>query len=166
MAEWILERLLAALYIFCVSYAIVSDLRALKIPNWVPIALVAGFGPHAVLSWSELDLPMRLIVTAVIFCIGFSLFYMNLLGGGDVKLLAAVSLWVGPTHIFEFVIIMSFIGMVLAAALICLRPRLGTDADLGRLKANPAVQWLREGVCPYGLAIGSAGLALVPQIFG
>jgi prepilin peptidase CpaA len=158
--------LIAALYIFCVSYAIVSDLRELKIPNWVPIALVAGFGPHAVLSSSELDLPMRLGVTAVIFCIGFFLFYMNLLGGGDVKLLGAVSLWVGPAHIFEFVIIMSFIGVVLAAALIWLRPRLDADAALGRLKATQAVRWLREGVCPYGLAIGLAGLVLVPQIFG
>ena len=167
MAEWMLEFSILVLYAYCVCYAIVSDIREMRIPNWVPIALVLGFAPYAVLSWSELDLPMRLVVTAIMFCIAFFFFYRNWLGGGDVKLLTAVSLWVGPAHIFAFTIIMGLIGMMLAMALLWLRPHVGGDGPLGRVKAPQAVaRWVREGVCPYGAAIGLAGLAMLPRIFG
>jgi prepilin peptidase CpaA len=167
MAEWMLELPTSALYVYCVCYAIVSDIRELKIPNWVSITLVVGFAPYAILSWSELELVMRLVVTAAMFCIAFVFFYKNWLGGGDVKLLTAVSLWVGPTHIFAFTIILGLIGAMLAIALIWLRRRFDADAPFGRVKAPQAVaRWLREGVCPYGSAIGLAGLAMVPRIFG
>jgi prepilin peptidase CpaA len=166
MSEWLLEFPFLVLYLYCLCYAILSDIRALKIPNWISITLVVGFVLYAILSWGKLDLLMRLLVTAVIFCVSFVFFYRNWLGGGDVKLLAAVSLWVGPAHILAFVIIMGLLGVLLAITMMWLRPRLDADATLSRLKApQPVARWIREGVCPYGLAIGLAGLAMVPRVF-
>ena len=166
MAERILELPIVLLYAYCICYAIVSDIRELRVPNWIPIALVLGFAPYAIWSWNELQLPMRLVVVAIIFCISFIFYYMRLLGGGDVKLLSSISLWVAPVDILAFVILMGLIGAALALALMLMRKLFGRDGPLARVRVPPSVaRCMRQGVCPYGAAIGLAGLVMLPKIF-
>lgn len=166
MTEYLLEFLSLAVYAYCICYAVASDVRELKIPNWVPIAMAIGFIPYIAFSWDEIDFAMRFFVVALMFFVGLFLFYKGWLGGGDVKLLAAVSLWIGPEHIFLFIILMSLIGLILALVLILLRQYVLRKGLLNRAQVpQPVAKWIQEGVCPYGVAIGFAGLAMLPRIF-
>jgi prepilin peptidase CpaA len=90
---------LAILVAVFTAVAAILDYRTKKIPNWLTVsAAVVGlaysiFAPHGIgplWAWAG-------------FAVGFSLLLLPwLLGGGgmgDVKLLAALGVWLGPLHI-------------------------------------------------------------------
>ena len=165
--EQVLEFLIALLYAYCLCHAIFSDVRKLRVPNWIPVALVFGFFTYAALSANEINLPTRLLSVSIIFCVTFFFFYKRLLGGGDVKLLSAVSLWIAPTDIFVFIVLMALIGAVLALSLLLMRQYFRSDEFLEQAKIPQSVRrWIRAGIFPYGVAIGLAGLIMLPRIFG
>ena len=91
----------------------------------------------------------------------FVLFWMNMLGGGDAKLMAAGALWMGPDHIIEFLAYVTAFGGVLAVAMLAYRSFLPANAF-------PLPGWARrlhktgEGI-PYGIAIAAGGLLLFPE---
>ena len=84
---------LIAILVACVLY----DLIEFRIPNALSATVAVLFLPWALLH----PLPLTqiggcLFVAATIFvCLGIA-FQLGLLGGGDVKLLAATCLWAGP----------------------------------------------------------------------
>lgn len=131
--------------------AAVSDLRRFTIPNWISLALVAlylGAGAAAGTPAAVLALPL-LLATAVLLA-GAVAFARGWLGGGDVKLLAAASLWVPPAQLPGFLVLVAMLGgalaaLVLAAALI----RRATAAAEGSLASIRL---------PYGVAISAAGM--------
>lgn len=53
---------------------------------------------------------------------GLVLFQFGLMGGGDVKLMAVLSLWVGHTQLLTFLIVTSLAGGVLVVLVPVLRP--------------------------------------------
>lgn len=72
----------------------VSDLRFLTIPNrhvLLGLGLFIVAAPFA-LAWP--DLAPRLIAAAITFAIGFVLFALRLFGGGDVKMMPVVMLFI------------------------------------------------------------------------
>ena len=76
--------------------AALKDLTSMKIPNWISGLLVLAFFPAALLvglSLPAIGIHVAIAVTALL--IGLGLFALNLLGGGDVKLMAAACLWLG-----------------------------------------------------------------------
>ena len=154
-----------AFYVFCVSYAIVSDIRYMKIPNWVSGILAIGFLLYCALLWPNIEILAHLEVTLVVFLLSFLFYYFNWLGGGDVKFITALSLWVGPVHIFAFVMLMSVVGSLLALLILSLRWFLDVYSGVGDLVPGMMRRWAKERVCPYGFAIGIAGLAMAPRIF-
>ena len=149
-------------YVFCIAYAIVSDIRHLKIPNWVCAILAVAFLPYCALLWPNVDVLSHLGIALAIFLLSFLFYYLNWLGGGDVKFLTALSLWMGPLHIVAFVMLMAVLGLLLALLVINLR-RYSTVGQ-NRL---PSIlrRWVEEGACPYGIAIGIAGLGMGERIF-
>ena len=48
------------------------------------------------------------------FVVGLGLFARELIGGGDVKLLAALSLWAGPEHFVSFMLVTALAGGALS----------------------------------------------------
>jgi prepilin peptidase CpaA len=144
----------------------VSDIRHLKIPNWVSAILTIAFLPYCALLWPNLDLLAHLEITVVIFLLSFAFYYLNWLGGGDVKFLTALSLWMGPLHIFTFVVLMAVFGWLLALLLLSLRWFLKGHSAVGHDRVPSIVRrWVEQGICPYGIAIGVAGLGMAPRIF-
>jgi prepilin peptidase CpaA len=95
-----------------------------------------------------------------VFCLGFAFFAAGWIGGGDVKLLTAITLWMGSEAAFGFVLVMAMLGSALALGLLAIKkysnvfrywaPR---NWLVGRL-----VDLAESGRCPYGVAIGVAGL--------
>src|SRR5262245_15572251 len=112
---------LQVFYVVCVSYAIVSDIRHLKIPNLVSGILALGFLLYCALFWPNVDILPHFQITLVVFVLSFLFYYFRWLGAGDVKFLTALSLWMGPVHIFAFVMLMSVVGSLLALLILSLR---------------------------------------------
>jgi prepilin peptidase CpaA len=166
MGFWTLNLPFQFIYVLCVAYAVFSDIRHLTIPNWVSATLVMAFLLYCVMMWPEIDLAPRFMTTAFIFMLSFFFYQFNWFGGGDVKFLTAVSLWVGPLHVAAFAMLMALLGSLLALLLIKLR-RLTNAYGAALENRVPTIvrRWMEEGICPYGVAIGVAALGVAPQVF-
>ena|SRR5215471_9619237 len=153
-------------FVFLVSYAAISDYQRLKIPNWVSLALCAAFLLYASLFVTGSQFLGHVAAGTAIFAIAVVLYALGLFGGGDAKLLGAIALWAGPQSVYELVLLTAMIGGAMGTILVGLRgllrhrPALCGPAPLHRM-----VVWARDGVCPYGLAIGGAALICMPKMF-
>ncbi len=90
----------------------------------------------------------------------FALFSMNMLGGGDAKLMAAGALWMGSEHIIDYLAYVTVFGGILAVAILAYRK----FVPAGAMQLPDWAQRLHvEGSgIPYGIAIAAAGLMLFP----
>ena len=91
--------------------------------------------------------------------IGWGMFAIGLLGGGDAKLFAATSLWMGWGGIINYLIIFSICGGLLALCLILFR-RIALPAGLAEMTWIATLHDKKQGV-PYGIAL-AAGAMLAP----
>ena len=156
-----LEYLLLLVFPVAMVVAGAFDLLTMTIPNRLSLALLAAFCVAAPLS----GLPIETIlwhaaVGASVLAAGIFLFAMGWLGGGDAKLLAAASLWIGFDSLLLYLAQVAVLGGVLAVAILGYR--------MLPLGALPLPDWalrLHEkgtGI-PYGLAIAGAALMLYPK---
>jgi prepilin peptidase CpaA len=133
----------------------------MKIPNRISMALIAGFVAAALLSRMPMEtFGIHIAIAVCVLLATFALFAMNMLGGGDAKLMAAGALWMGGEHIVEFLAYVTIFGGLLAIAILGYRRMLPADA-------LPLPDWARRlhttgGPIPYGIAIAAAGLMLYP----
>jgi prepilin peptidase CpaA len=140
--------------------AALTDLFTLKIPNRLSITLVAVFFPVALLAGLPLEAFLNHLATgAGILVVGFILFSLGTLGGGDAKLLAAAGLWMGAANLLDFFLAMAVLGGALAVTILLFR-RIPQES-----LAGPA--WalrLHDKGCgiPYGIAIAGAALFTFP----
>jgi prepilin peptidase CpaA len=156
-----------AVYIFCLIYGMLSDARNLMIPNWVPFLLIITFFAYSLSFWPDIDLLPRLATSALVFLLGFVVYNLNWFGGGDLKLLTAVSLWIGPDHIIAFSLLMAGLGSLLGLLLLTLRWAVKVRGALSPERLPKSVRrWLEEGACPYGIAIATAALVMAPSVLG
>lgn len=150
--------------LFCLAfpllliYAAWHDVSTMTIPNWVSIALGLAFIPAAVAAGLKMEeIGQHLVFGAVTLIVCAGLFYLNVFGGGDAKVIAAASLWTGLSATAPFVLVMAIAGGALAAGLILYR----------RSGLAPASAWLRrlkspEEGAPYAVAIAIGALAAAP----
>lgn len=151
--------------LFCLAfpalllYAAWHDLSTMTIPNWVSIALAAAFVPAAAaagLSMSDIGLHLAAGAVALLICA--ALFYLNVFGGGDAKVIAAASLWTGFGAAGPFVTGMALAGGALALTLIVLRRmKLASEQPWAKRLLSPA-----EGA-PYAVAIAIGALIAAPS---
>lgn len=152
--------MLLLIFPFCLICAMMTDVLEMKISNRLNI-LIAGlyFGIFAWTPWG--DLTASIISAGVVFAIGFLLFAAGWMGGGDVKLLSAGSLWLGIDASLDWLILTVMIGGALTLIFIQLR-----QWPLpGFISQQPWAQRLHDansGI-PYGIAIGLAGLWVWPK---
>ena len=143
------------------AFAAANDLFTMKIPNRISLALIGGFVAIALMTRMPLEtLGLHVVIALAVLIATFTLFWLNMLGGGDAKLMAAGALWMGLDHIIEFVAYVTIFGGILAVAMLAYRNFLPANA-------LPLPTWARrlhrtgEGI-PYGIAIAAAGLMLFP----
>jgi prepilin peptidase CpaA len=142
------------------AYAAAFDLLTMRIPNAVSLGIAAAFlvvAPIAGLPVQEML--MHLLVGAAVLIAGMILFSLRYVGGGDAKLLAAASLWIGHEQLLPFLFYVTIFGGALALLLLAYRQ---TPAG-----ALPLPTWAvrlhnpSEGM-PYGLAIAAGALVVYP----
>jgi prepilin peptidase CpaA len=96
------------------AVATVTDMRSRRIPNWLTLPfLVAGFFASAwVGGWHGVGQSLAGFALATVVY-GF-LHFMGGMGMGDVKLCAAVGVWIGPSQTLMALVITAMVGGVMA----------------------------------------------------
>lgn len=156
-----LQLILLAILPALVIVAGLKDLTSMKIPNWISGALVLGFFPAALLlGLQPAAIGIHLAVGVAALLIGMGLFALNLLGGGDVKLMAAACLWLGLSGAGVFVLATAVVGGVFSLALLVSRAWLQPWVGAG---PGWFVQLMEpKGHIPYGVAIAIGALIAWP----
>jgi len=145
------EILLGILALLLVVAAVI-DVRTFTISNRLNLA-VALMAP---LYWWSAHLPLwpdigiQVAIAAGVFALLAVAFYAGMMGGGDVKLAAALALWFSPQSTLRFLVFMSIAGGVLTLVVV----------GLHRLKKKPG-----KPEVPYGVAIAVGGLLILIQRF-
>jgi prepilin peptidase CpaA len=135
--------------------AAIEDLRRLVIPNTVVLSLCMLWPLHLAaapsLTLSE-GIGAAACATAV-FTAGALLFARGLIGGGDVKLLAASTLWAGPHMAPALLVVTAVLGGLLAVVLLSSSAFRATFPSVAAVGTRPAT-------VPYGVAIAAAALII------
>ena len=145
------EILLGILALLLVVAAVI-DVGTFTISN----RLNLGVALMAPLYWWSAHLPLwpdigiQLAIAAGVFALLAVAFYAGMMGGGDVKLAAALALWFSPQSTLRFLVFMSIAGGVLTLVVV----------GLHRLKKKPG-----KPEVPYGVAIAVGGLLILIQRF-
>jgi prepilin peptidase CpaA len=141
-----LVAVLAALLIVAAA----DDLRRRIIPNWLNAAIALAAIPFWFVSGLSFwpDIAVQIGVAAFLFGLFALAFHFGAMGGGDVKLIAALALWLPPAATLKLLVIMSFAGGVLTLIMIA---------------AHRARQAEGRPEIPYGVAIAFGGFWLIGE---
>jgi len=124
--------------------AAVTDFRSRRIDNWLNAAIAIG----APLFWlacdlSPVEIGYQIAIALATFAVLVCLFVMGGMGGGDVKLLTALALWIQPAPYLTLLMVMALAGGMVTLIF-------GGWHVLRRCEGKVAV--------PYGIAISIGGL--------
>jgi prepilin peptidase CpaA len=159
-----------AWFVALMAIAAFDDFRRLVIPNGVIVGLSVLWPFYLASS------PTGTLLSAIaalgcgfaVFFAGALLFSRGLVGGGDVKLLAAATLWAGPSGILPLLALTGLLGGLLG--LFALLP-FCRDFSALRQRSSGGPSEVAAGeaapvVVPYGVAIAAAALIVtVPRSF-
>ncbi|HZZ03350.1 A24 family peptidase [Paraburkholderia sp.] len=176
-----LIRLLASVALCALA---AYDIRHRRLPTRL-VAIVGGlYFVDALFAGDPLSLILSHgAVALTVFVIGFGLFALRWVGGGDVKLAAAIFVWTGSALAWPVLLLVSIAGLpvavcsLLAARFTRRRDHALTHRASGSLSAQSAAprsdinriaHWFsaKRGV-PYGVALALGGMAglWLPVIF-
>ncbi|HWI89093.1 MAG TPA: prepilin peptidase [Sphingomicrobium sp.] len=96
--------------------------------------------------WPEV--PIQIAGAVLVFLVLAAAFYAGMMGGGDVKLAAALALWFPPGLTIKFLVLMSLAGGLLTIGLLVWH-------RAKRREGRPEI--------PYGVAIAFGALAILAQ---
>lgn len=143
-----LIAILAAMLIVAAT----GDLRTRTIPNWLNGVIALGAIPFWFVSGLSVwpDMAIQIGVAFAVFALFALAFHMGAMGGGDVKMVAALALWLPLGAVIKLLVIMSIAGGVLTVAML-VRHRLAKSG--------------KELEIPYGVAIAFGGFWLIAERF-
>jgi prepilin peptidase CpaA len=136
---------LAALF-GLLAWCAAEDIRSRTIPHAAIAAIILVYGLYALVgtpNWVH-----GLISAGILLLVGFALFYFHIMGGGDSKLIAAMGLWVGLSHLVAFILYTAIAGGFVTIAVLVIHHIKVRRSDTITLPA-PTV--------PYGVAIALGG---------
>ena len=144
LADYLHYGLLVGLAI-ALLFAAFTDMRERKIANWLNAGIALGapafWWASGLSLWPEIALQFGVAIAA--FAILTGLFALRMMGGGDVKLLTALALWIEPSWFLKLLIVMALVGGALTIIM-------GAYHMMRRRRDRLAI--------PYGVAIAIGGL--------
>jgi prepilin peptidase CpaA len=157
----ITDILLLTVFPASMAFAASMDLFTFTVPNRIAIALVVGFAllaPMIGLGWP--DIGWHVLAASGALVVGFTLFALGWIGGGDAKLFAASALWLGPELLLNYCLVASLLGGGLTLMILHMR-RIPLPASLVGEGWLVRLHDRKEGV-PYGIALAVSGLIYYP----
>ena len=164
-------------FLSMLGLAAFKDLRERRIPNRLTAGLALLYPVYVLVSPVPVAWPAALGIATAVFLVGLGLFARDLIGGGDVKLIAAVSLWAGAEHFLWFMLITTLTGGALSLISLFYQRWAGViEAHLaalglaaigglgGSVSAAPRSDTSAApppATLPYGVAITAGGIAVV-----
>lgn len=122
-----------------------TDLRSRQIGNWLNAGIAIGaplfWWASGLALWPDIALQVGVALAAFVVLAG--LFAIGAMGGGDVKLLTALALWIEPSWFLKLLVVMALLGGVLTIVFAAWHMMRGRKERLA---------------VPYGVAIACAGL--------
>ena len=153
------------LFTAAIIYGALSDVTTYAIPNWVSYGLVGLFAVFAALTWQRTPVLWHVGLGLAVFFICMVFWKLRWLGGGDVKFVGAMSLWMGPANILLFLILLSALSAVLVMAL--LYAKQWNPYLQGKMLPEFIKRMIlktEERAIPYGLPAAIAALSIMPQL--
>jgi prepilin peptidase CpaA len=157
-----------ALVVLAAMVATYMDLKHRRIPNSLVFALlICGLATQSFQGWTHVAIAFALF--AAVLLAGMPLFSMRIMGGGDLKFMAAAAATLGWPDAVSFLLFTLIAGGLLGIAYSIARGRLrSTLVGVGALAfpmlagVRPAASPLSSATMPYALAIlaGAAAVAV------
>lgn len=147
-----------ALYlVFAMLATMWLDVTRYTIPNWLVGSLLLLYPVAVYLSPDVIEWEMALAAMGLVFVVGCIIFMLRVMGGGDIKLITVLALWVCWNGLLDFVLLFAILGGVFSILLIIGR-RMMVYAPID---APRVLQ--KNAPIPYGVAIALAFLWLMQQ---
>ena len=147
---------------FAMIFAALSDAFTMTIGNRISLVLIGAFlavAPFIGLSWIEFG--WHVAAFAIVLSVTFGLFATGTMGGGDAKLLASTSLWMGLGPALATYLLTATVAGGLFTLFLVLFRKSSLAIYAGEL---PILRRLiDEKDVPYGVALAIGGLAAFPQ---
>lgn len=165
--------LLSVIFAVCLLGAAAGwDIAVRRIPDLISLGLLLlGLAGRAAEGVAALGASFA--CAALVFMLLTLLHARSLLGGGDVKLAAALAVGLPPLGTYQLIMLTGIFGGLLALLYLLLaqvlpapRPAGPAATLLGRIRAAEAWRIRRRGPLPYGVAIAGAGAFLLLRPFG
>ena len=128
--------------------AAITDLKSRLISNKLNLVIALGAPIFWIASGMNFwpDMVVQVGIAAVVFTIFAGFFALGAMGGGDVKLLGAIALWLHWLTLVQMLVVMSIAGGVLTLLMIIRK----------KIQKTPGAVKV-----PYGVAISFAGLWVI-----
>ncbi|MBS0482732.1 MAG: prepilin peptidase [Proteobacteria bacterium] len=148
MPDFDFRYLLMGALAIALLIAAFTDLRRRQIDNWLNAAIAATAPLYWLAAGYSLwpDVVYQLGLATAVFAVFAVLFALRWMGGGDVKLLTALALWIAPHWFLKMLVVMALVGGLLTIVI-------GAWHIARRQRDRVAI--------PYGVAIATAGLWVI-----
>ena len=143
-----------AMYLIFAMLAVVwLDSTRFIIPNWLVGSLLLLYPLAVWLSPASVDWKMAMVAMLAVFAAGYVVFSMKWMGGGDIKLLSAIALWIGFSwELLNYIFLVSIAGGIFSLLLII--GRKWAPLLLKSAQEKPLPRLLQHGApVSYGVAI-------------
>jgi prepilin peptidase CpaA len=138
------------------------DLASFTIPNFLNLALFAAFALFAGAVGLSLGAAgWHLLAGLLGLVVGFTLFALGWIGGGDAKLFAVMALWLGFTDMMAYALVASICGGALTLTILMLR-QWPLPALLARQSWMLRLHDEHSGI-PYGVALAAGAFLILPS---
>ena len=146
-------RIVVLSAVLLLFFAVVADIRAREIHDWISVAFVLlCLFAWPVQGWRHV------LGAGIVFCVFFVFWLLRIIGGGDVKLIAASSLLFPPAQQLWYIFHIAIAGGILAAFYLVGRGRLQVPPSrwFGRTVRVECWRIRRGAPLPYaiGIAVG------------
>lgn len=145
--------------IFAMLATLWLDITRYTIPNWLVGSLLLLYPLAITLSPHTVDWKMALAGMGIVFIVGNVIYALRIMGGGDIKLITALALWVGWNGLLDFVLLFAIIGGVFSLFVLIgrkIEPYLPLKSSI----KTPRL-FQKNAPIPYGVAIAGAFLKCI-----
>lgn len=152
-----IANLTLLLFPLLMAFAAFSDIFTMRISNRLVLVLVGGFLAIALAMRMPLDqFGMHLLAAGIVLVCAFICFAFGWVGGGDAKLAAATTLWLGFALTLPYLVYAALLGGMLTFFMLAVR-RWPLPKRLAKVGWIDRLHDKKSGV-PYGVTLAAAGL--------